>query len=110
MTDADVDGSHIRTLLMTFFYRQMRPLIENGHIYIAQPPLYKISRGKEIQYLKEEREYERWVVKKISEDFRLRVKNKPELLEGEKFRKFILKIMQKKNYLNYLEKRMYHPA
>jgi len=105
MTDADVDGSHIRTLLMTFFYRQMRLLIENGHVYIAQPPLYKISRGKEIQYLKEEREYERWVVKKISEDFRLRVKNKPELLEGEKFRKFILKIMQKKNYLNYLEKK-----
>ncbi|HUM33901.1 MAG TPA: DNA topoisomerase (ATP-hydrolyzing) subunit B, partial [Candidatus Saccharicenans sp.] len=87
MTDADVDGSHIRTLLMTFFYRQMRPLIENGHIYIAQPPLYKITRGKEVQYLKEEREYEKWVVKKISEDFKLRVKGSSELLEGEKFRK-----------------------
>ncbi|HOJ27005.1 MAG TPA: DNA topoisomerase (ATP-hydrolyzing) subunit B [Candidatus Saccharicenans sp.] len=105
MTDADVDGSHIRTLLMTFFYRQMRPLIENGHIYIAQPPLYKITRGKEVQYLKEEREYEKWVVKKISEDFKLRVKGSSELLEGEKFRKFILKVMQKKNYLNYLEKK-----
>ena len=104
MTDADVDGSHIRTLLLTFFFRQMEELIKRGHIFIAQPPLYKVSRGKSEQYLKDERALEDYLTASGLEDAVLRLSNGEELA-GADLRKMVEDARAIRNILHGLHSR-----
>jgi len=104
MTDADVDGSHIRTLLLTFFFRQMEELIKRGHIYIAQPPLYKVSRGKSEQYLKDERALEDFLIASGLEEAVLRLANGEERA-GEDLRKLVEDARAIRNILGGLHSR-----
>jgi DNA gyrase subunit B len=92
MTDADVDGSHIRTLLLTFFYRQMGQLIENGNIYIAQPPLFKLKKGKSEQYIKDERQMSLFLLKKATEN--LVIEANGHELKGKDLTSFLEKLIE----------------
>ena len=104
MTDADVDGSHIRTLLLTFFYRQMPELIDRGHLFIAQPPLYKVARGKSEQYLKDERTLEDYLIGTGLEDGVLQIYS-GEHRAGEDLRRLVGEARTIRNVLGGLHSR-----
>ncbi len=99
MTDADVDGSHIRTLLLTFFYRQMAPLIDHGHIFIAQPPLYRAKRGRSETYIKDERELEGFLIRRAVESRIVRLADGTEIF-GEVLERQLQRMM---SYLKLLQ-------
>lgn len=104
MTDADVDGSHIRTLLMTFFFKHMRALIERGYLYLAQPPLFLVKKGKSRIYLKNEKELETYLLKRIGSDISLFSKDNNEL-KGNDLVKFVKLVSRKNRMVDNLEKR-----
>jgi DNA gyrase subunit B len=104
MTDADVDGAHIRTLLLTFFYRQMREIIDGGYLYIAQPPLYKIGRSKSEQYLKDERALEDYLIDTGLEDSTLKLAS-GEVLAGSDLRELVENARVIRNILRGLHSR-----
>ena len=104
MTDADVDGSHIRTLLLTFFYRQMRALIDRGHIYIAQPPLFRAKRGRTETYIKDERELESFLIRRAVESRMVLLADGSQLF-GETLERQLQKAMAYRKLLQLIAQR-----
>ena len=106
MTDADVDGSHIRTLLLTFFFRHMNELIKRGNVYIAQPPLYGIKKGKSQQYIKDDREFVRVMVRRAAEGMTVRYGEGAAKLEGAALAKFMTTLNEYLVFFDKVDKRI----
>jgi DNA gyrase subunit B len=104
MTDADVDGSHIRTLLLTFFYRQMRALIDNGYVYIAQPPLFRAKRGRTETFIRDERELENWLIRRAVESRALVLPDGSEI-SGIELERKLEKLITFRKLLQVVERR-----
>ena len=103
-TDADVDGSHIRTLLLTFFYRQMPELIENGYVYISQPPLYKVKRGKKEEYIKDEKQMFRYMMRMATND--VQITSNGRTVDGRELSKALEQTVEFKNYFERFVRRL----
>jgi len=106
MTDADVDGSHIRTLLLTFFYRQLREVIERGYLYIAQPPLYRVKKGKSEMYINSDDELNRFLLSKAIEDKSVRTAG-GQTFEGPALQRLLEKLNEYRHFLDLLARRGY---
>ncbi len=106
MTDADVDGSHIRTLLLTFFYRQMPELVEKGHIYIAQPPLYGVKQGKSLKYLKNEKEMEDFLMQRATEGVVVTAEKTQKQYSGAQLKKLLKEVHEHTTVYEKLNRRL----
>src|SRR6266566_2584421 len=106
MTDADVDGSHIRTLLLTFFFRHMQELIKRGNVFIAQPPLYSIKKGKSQQYIKDDRDFVKVMVKRAADGLIVRYGEGAAKLEGANLTKFITVLNEYLTFFDKVDKRL----
>ena len=106
MTDADVDGSHIRTLLLTFFFRHMQDLIKRGNVFIAQPPLYSLKKGKSQQYIKDDREFVKVMVKRASEGLIVRYGEGAAKLEGANLARFMTVLNEYLGFFDKVDKRL----